>query len=403
MKATVRDKGSLTALRPLEVAGYLRATGWREERRLGDKGVLWLFRDAENREFEALLPLERSLRDFPARMAEVLLALEEVEQRSQLEILTDLQTVAADLIRLKVQGSDASDSTILLEDGVRIVENARDMMMSAACAALQPREVFPARKPTRAVDYMRHLRLGQTEGGSYVVTILSRVPPTLEAGLSPNHLEEPFERRVLTTLAGALGAIKSAVEGAVSSGGLGMFREAVAKGVSANLCDALAEILGGDEPTRDAQLRFSWSKSRPAQDMPPADIRFPADAGPILSEVARLFRETAPYEDFEVIGPVIRLDRPEGSPVGSVTVLGFVDNQPRRINIQLDQDAYALAIEAHRQEIPLRCEGELVKEGRSFVLRNPRRFVLASGDWLPAELPEISAEASGDSEESGTA
>ena len=78
MKATVRDKGSLTALRPLEVAGYLRATGWREERRLGDKGVLWLFRDAENREFEALLPLERSLRDFPARMAEVLLALEEV-------------------------------------------------------------------------------------------------------------------------------------------------------------------------------------------------------------------------------------------------------------------------------------------------------------------------------------
>ena len=52
-------------------------------------------------------------------------------------------------------------------------------MLAAACAAIEPRAVYAARKPERAMAYLRQIRLGPTEAGSFVVTVESPVAPRL--------------------------------------------------------------------------------------------------------------------------------------------------------------------------------------------------------------------------------
>ena len=42
MRARVREPDALNALKPLEVASYLRVRGWRQEADLNDKGTVWL-------------------------------------------------------------------------------------------------------------------------------------------------------------------------------------------------------------------------------------------------------------------------------------------------------------------------------------------------------------------------
>ena len=55
-----------------------------------------------------------------------------------------------------------------------------------------------------------------------------------------------------------------------------------------------------------------------------------------------------------------------------MTVGGVVDGVVRKIHTSLEADDYKQAIQAHDQNLTIRCVGELVKEGRSFILRHPR-------------------------------
>ena len=46
------------------------------------------------------------------------------------------------------------------------------------------------------------------------------------------------------------------------------------------------------------------------------------------------------------------------------------------MRVELEAKDYSSAIQAHKENIPVFCEGELVREGRSFILRHPRNFTL---------------------------
>ena len=370
MKATIRDAEILRAIRPLELVAYLRANGWHQEQRL-ERGAFW--RKESN---ELLLPLDSNLRDFANRMAEVLQMLERAEQRSQLEILEDLMMVSADVIRPRLPGADGEGS-LSLEHGTIVYEQARNLMLAAACAAIERRTLYAKRKPEQAMQYLRHARFGPSKQGSYIVTIISPVPPKLSSAKDLFGEElglEPFERRTVRVLAEALGAIASAVREAAVTGEIDPMKAAVERGVSANLCEA---ILGLDEGGggKGVEFTFSWSASRGIPSHAKSSIALMPDVMPILAETARVFRETATVEGSEVIGTVQKLEHQE-SERGKVTVLGTADGVPRTVVMELSGEDHVRAIRAYEERIPVKCVGELAREGKSWVLNNAREFAL---------------------------
>ena len=94
-------------------------------------------------------------------------------------MLRDIQTTASDLIRVRAPSREAEDGTLPFEQAVTFVERSRDMLLAAACAAIDKRAFFAKRKPQQAIEYLGHVRMGQTEQGSFVLTILSAVSPEL--------------------------------------------------------------------------------------------------------------------------------------------------------------------------------------------------------------------------------
>jgi hypothetical protein len=128
-------------------------------------------------------------------MGDVLQVLAIVEERSQLQILRDLLVTGADVIRLRLVDAGLTGASVPLDEGATFIQKAKDTMLAAACAAVNPRVYYPSRKPAQAIDYIRRARLGQTEPGSFIVTILSPVPPSLA---DPSGrliaLDEPYER-----------------------------------------------------------------------------------------------------------------------------------------------------------------------------------------------------------------
>jgi len=61
---------------------------------------------------------------------------------------------------------------------------------------------------------------------------------------------------------------------------------------------------------------------------------------------------------------------------GNITILGIVVDKLRKIRIQLSDIEYNLALKAYSERLPIICTGDLIKEGDSFMLKNPRNFGL---------------------------
>lgn len=381
MKALVHDLDSLRSLRPGDVSAFLRArVGWQEARVLPTRGAIWTKEATEDDPTarELLIPLDPLAPSYAQRMSEILSILEESEKRPELEVLEDLSLAGADVIRPRLPGI-SSEGTISLESGMIAYEQARDMMLAAACAAVEPREVYAKRKSEQAMKYLHHAQFGIPKRGSYVLTIISPVAPRLR--IKDDFFEdetEPFERRTVRVLSEALSTLGRVCRDVAMTQDFSPIKEAVRQGVSANLCDAIVALHECGE-CRGLEVSFSWAPSRGAPRSATDRVIFSPDMMPIVQEAARLFRDTAPQEGVEVIGSVFKLER-QTDIRGKVTIYGSVEGVPRTVVTELADAEHSLAVRAYEDRIPLSCSGELVREGRSWVLKQPRSVRLLSHD-----------------------
>lgn len=226
-----------------------------------------------------------------------------MEKRSQLEIVEDISSANADVVRSRLVGIRHLGE-ISVESGRAVYDEARNLILAAACAALEKKAVFPKRKPEQALQYLARARFGIPQPGSYIMKIISPVGPKLDREtdlFGVVYSEEPFERKTVRTLSEALLAMQTASQEMALTGKFEPMQAAVEKGVSANMCEAIVGLhAGGGE--RGVELTFSWSPLRGAPLNSVQDVAISPDAIPIISEAARIFRQTETVNNSEVIG-----------------------------------------------------------------------------------------------------
>src|SRR5439155_24544675 len=102
------------------------------------------------------------------------------------EVLSDLAMPPADVLRLQMESREAEGGTLPLDEGLRLLEGGRDLLLAAACSAHQPQAYFLRQSYAPAQDFLRSCRVGQTERGSFVATILAPVTPEVTPSLFGN-------------------------------------------------------------------------------------------------------------------------------------------------------------------------------------------------------------------------
>ena len=368
----------LLAVSPLELGAYLGSTGWVLSE-ADDVRSFWLAKNRDGEEFEVLVPSAPSFKDYAVRVNEALATLQVFEERPYSAVLGDVEDYSSDIIRVRASGRDSRGGDIALAAGINLIKCAGDLVEAAACSALQAKPVHSNRKPEETSRYLKRARLGQTEPGSFIVRISSRVPPTLDIqeDLLPigenKAVTEPFERRVTETLAGSLGALTELVKVRHPTAQLTTSSSIVKKGVSANLCEAL---VGMEEDDQKISVRLTWARSRPVQTSYPSEFSFAPGSLPVLAEVARHFRASAPDLGYELVGYVVKLAKTPKARRGTIGVFVVVDGHPKVISVRLEEYEYRQAVRAHRDKLIVSCSGELVKEGHGLTLKNYRNFAV---------------------------
>jgi hypothetical protein len=256
---------------------------------------------------------------------------------------------------------------------------ARDLLLSAACSVIAPRGVFTKRKPDEAMGVLDRARFGQTELGSFVLSIECSIPPQLRPQLPAiaEDVDPPLERKTSVRLAHALQAAETAARESVGSGSIDPFRDRVPRGVSANLCEAVAEFFDATGADK-IQTAFSFAHRRPVTSEIPRLVSFTPEISGVLREAAKDLRAEASYPETDIMGTVVKLDSSDPAHGGSIVLRAFVDGRNREVRIDLRPDQYRAAIQAHEQRSLVHCVGELTREGRSWQLRGHRDFAVVS-------------------------
>jgi hypothetical protein len=104
------------------------------------------------------------------------------------------------------------------------------------------------------------------------------------------------------------------------------------------------------------------------------------DTVPVMREASRVFKRVAPQEEVSLRGFITELHRDAPREEGTVLIAGIVENMLRKVRVTLSPTDYNRAISAHRDMIPVRCEGDLVREGRGYRLRSPRGFAAETSE-----------------------
>lgn len=349
MKVSIQDKEALLAISPAALSAYARTAGWTKVDTYGEHSDVFTGEGLP----EIILPRTAHLGDYALVVSMVIEIFAKVADVDELTLYRDLVMADRDVVRVRAVDGDASGS-VAVNDGIDLISGARDMILAAACSLQGPQPLYRVGANRKARDYLSRVRLGQTEQGSFAITLLSPVI-------------SPLERQVTRRLADALAATREATEKTID-GDAGAFSAAVALGVSANLCEALVKLI---EPFLTLDISLVWARTHPMS-TPRNVVRFASHDAPILRQAARSFREREPRPDIRLFGVVQLLKHAETDTKGTIALRASINGQNQVVVAVLKQSDYERAIQAHETKSPLVMEGDLERTGQRWRLLNPR-------------------------------
>jgi len=373
MKVEILDDKVFASLDTNIIERYLRTHGWTTKEVSAEGFSIWESK-LKKKFARVWLPIDKDFLDFNEGIGRLVKDVASFEDRSQLELFEDLNTVAVgDVVRLTTYDRRNRESTTIpISEGLTLVEKAKRMATAAALSTESRQAIFSPYRPTEVAEYLASVRLGQTEKGSYKIKIISPLP--IQAQLP--HIEDvPFERRVITTLMESLDALKTVSKDAQKKGRYQFeaFREIVSHGVSANLCEALTES-DKNRYQQPIDVQVTWSTAITAPTSSIKHVDFDANVLYFVEKAGRDFREHHPERIIlrGIVTTLKKVPKKKGRIPKSIVVVGIVDDRFHTVHIDLDDPVlYDTAIDAHREEKEITFSGIIRRKGTYFSLDQP--------------------------------
>lgn len=354
------ERSILNAIEPDDAQDYLTTSGWQMTDQIKNKAFVYSRDDFYS---DLVIPISKTVSDYALRYAEAISLLAEFHEKKQQDILQDIMYFGADVAKFRIDSPKTIDGTIPMEDAAKFYGNVKHIVISSARSVIETKAKYPSGIPTKVKDLYDRARIGQTEVGSYVISVIIRHTKT-DKNKNPHISELPFERLAFDNMNRAIARVDALTDGGLSES---QVDESIFDGVSYNLCKHLSEIQsithGGN-----LDINFQWSKrlTRPEKLQDKVSISYSQKES--MDEVASLLGKTATKSKNTLYGMVIGLLRPEGHSQGKVTVHVIYEGRQIKMNMMLPIDKYLEAVKAHEEELQIRISGEVERVGNYFSM-----------------------------------
>ena len=350
---------------PLAFAKYLKDMGW--EQYQSKRQYIKIFQYEKNDDFfQVVIPTEKKLNDYKEAMYKAVVTVAEVENKSVEQVLLYLLNPNTDILKIRLEKKDVEAGNILFDDAIRMYENAKRLLAATALDILHPKKYHQGRMDDCVLKFLSSCRFGQTEIGSYVVSV---VCPFAELGENEDYKQlsvfsdeeqcaNSLTRQVTSRVMNNISFIKNQIDNGEMDK---LILQDEDKIISANFYEALGG-LNLDSNGADVEFIAEWSPSVKNADCVKNRILLTHDYyQPIETTIERLKDET--NKSTRIIGRIKKL---ESSPdvqkrkIGKVTVVYLDENDKRKtVTVNLNKNEYDKAIKAHERGFHVEIVGEI--------------------------------------------
>ncbi|PWW65617.1 hypothetical protein [Actinokineospora spheciospongiae] len=374
--STARDYRELAgALSPSAVSQYLASHDWQLESRRDAVREIWRLPGDRSDRARIMLPLATGYADFTDRFEDALIALSQVYGVGASQLADFIVSARADLFFVRLD-QPMADGTIPFKQAEATIDALYKMLKAAATTAHDPNHSHRGRRSSIVNDFLDHdVRLGHTQRGSFVFTILARLgdpaKPAPAASAAQSTVPIDFSRAAMQTLAQALETTRDLTRALDES----VIESAAQFGLSAGVVESLEDITA-PQSLRSLDLSFRWATSEPAPAVGTRAIILDRDAINGLSHVReRLMRREEPPRRETLIGSVRSLTREDTAPdepeSATIVLVADVRGKTRAVNVTVTGQDHDWAILAYRSKLPFTVTGDLSREGRGWRLSDP--------------------------------
>lgn len=143
MKVQITDPSVFSSINPSAMMRFLNVNGWIEVRRVANELAVLAKRDSDRNRHLVWMPFDHQNADYASMVSRVITTVAEAEDKSELQILDDVETVAiGDIIRFRAFNPiDEHEHTLPLKDGIDLLINAKKLATAAAASVIQKRPV----------------------------------------------------------------------------------------------------------------------------------------------------------------------------------------------------------------------------------------------------------------------
>lgn len=375
MLVQIRDSAALSSISIVSLRAYLNSREWADAGVWGERPITIFAREHDGRTWEILVPHQDTIAGYAENMAETVAVLAEVEERSQLDVFYDLSATSCDVVRLHSLNGVAKEP-LSLRRSADLLQGSYGMLGYAARSVDNPSAAYRGGPNAEVADYLDNVRPipGYTEG--YSLTLHSSVPVGIgtQKDLWGNE-QLPFARRVTNRLAQALEYAENAVSETIRQDNPDPFVDAKNHGVSANLCDSVADLA---KKGKGIEINLNWAGVRPAN-IQTARFPFSINSAEVLDEAAKFLRTNEPSYAEPIRAQVVRLEREPDEFDGRADILTSRDGQLTRIKVEFPESSYDMVIEAFRDHRLISLTGDIHKIGNRYELHHPRDLFIVSG------------------------
>ncbi|MBB1226016.1 hypothetical protein [Pantoea pleuroti] len=350
-----------------EFGKYLTLNGW--DLTINKVGAFAIWESNEKSEYEILQPLNTSASDFSRRVIDLIEVLSKVQNKSIDKIISELNEISDDIIRIRVIHDDVKHGTIPFIDGVELFVKSKELLTSAARSLLKTQKGYYGGKAPKVVnDYFNSLKLSQTEVGSYVLKVES--PIFFPNNSQDDHCVEPFGRSVSNRIIHSIIKLDEAITSFKENKNHKYFEEVVRYGVGASLCSAIIGLSGFNK-NRSVEISIQPSPYADTNNLQSKSVIIYSNDIPIIEEAQGYYLDRYTIKNYNLVGKVIKLVRETDSGDGIATISEQItpsNAKKRNVECSLTELLYNQAIEAHGKSSTLDLTGNLIVSGRKILL-----------------------------------
>ena len=316
--------------------------------------------------YQIKVPCNRDFSDYPEAIYKAVSTIAEIEGKSVEQIILELLNPLSDIIRVRHIGSDVENGSILIENGINLYENAKKLLTNAALDILSYKKIYKGRTPEGVAEFISRCRYGQTEFGSYVISLVCpfvKVDNNEVQQLSLFSDEEisaySLTRKVTNRVIESIEKIKDTIDKGEDLSGV---IESMQNPISVSFLDSLTNL---NISTEDSALEVSvkWAPTVKLNRASISKATISHDYYAPLKTIVEKYKSEDASTSISIegrIGKLVASPNIEDRTTGQAQLVYIDENShAKKITLDLGKEEYDLAIHAHSEGRTVRANGEI--------------------------------------------